>query len=138
MVIDTSAFVAIFQNEPEREDFIRAIESSSSRNVSVVASVEISIILESRYGLKAVQEFDLFVTEADIQFREVDSIQARAARNAYSQFGKGRHPANLNICDCFSYALARVLDQPLLFKGEDFTKTDIRRFPTWSVHRATP
>lgn len=128
MVIDSSAIVAILQDEPERQTFIEAINSVNYRNISAVSFVETSQILISRYEAKGIQEFDNFIDKANINIRSVDEAQAVIARRAFQEFGKGRHPAQLNFGDCFTYALAKILNQPLLFKGEDFSKTDINRF----------
>lgn len=126
MVIDTSALLAILQDEPERRLFNECIENASSRSVSVATFLEVSIVLESRFGSAGIHDLDLFVERAGIELHAVDVDQARAARAAYSRFGKGRHPAGLNFGDCFSYALARVLGEPLLFNGTDFARTDAR------------
>ena len=128
MVIDSSAIVAILQGEPERQTFIEAINSVNYRNISAVSFVETSQILISRYEAKGIQELDNFIDKANINIRSVDETQAVIARRAFQEFGKGRHPAQLNFGDCFTYALAKLLNQPLLFKGEDFSKTDINRF----------
>ncbi len=128
MVIDTSALVAILQNEPERTTLIAAIDSVDKRNLSAVSFVETAMVIESRYGSKGVLELDMLVDKAAINIRSVDLNQAKIARNAFRNFGKGRHPASLNFGDCFTYALAKMLNEPLLFKGEDFSKTDIRNF----------
>jgi ribonuclease VapC len=125
MVVDTSALLAILQDEPERRSFNEALESADSRLMSVATLVEISIIIESRYGAEGLRDLDLLIERAGIELVPVDVEQARAARSAYSRFGKGRHPAALNFGDCFSYALARVLGEPLLFKGGDFSRTGL-------------
>jgi ribonuclease VapC len=125
MVIDTSAFVAILTDEPERRRFIETIEAAESRLVSAATFVEISIVIESRYGAEGLRAFDLFLSKAGAEIVSVDSEQAHAARRAFSRFGKGRHQAALNYGDCFSYALANTRSQPLLFKGNDFIHTDV-------------
>lgn len=125
MVIDTSALVAILQDEPERRSFNEAIEAAGSRVMSVASYVEISIVIESRHGAEGLRELDRFIDRAGIDLIGVDVEQGRAARDAFSRFGKGRHPAALNFGDCFAYALARILEQPLLYKGDDFSKTDL-------------
>jgi len=125
MVVDTSALLAILQDEPERRRFNEALESADSRLMSVATLVEISIIIESRYGAEGLRDLDLLLERAGIELAPVDVEQARVARAAYSRFGKGRHAAALNFGDCFSYALARVLGEPLLFKGDDFSRTDL-------------
>jgi ribonuclease VapC len=126
MVIDTSAFLAILQNEPERRKFNEAIEAADTRSLSTASFVECSMILESRFGSDGVRDLDLFLAKAQITLVPVDADQADFARRAFREYGKGRHPAGLNFGDCFSYALARALDEPLLFKGNDFLQTDIK------------
>lgn len=128
MVIDTSALLAILFNEPERRLFNEAIEAAESRAVSAATFVEVSIVIESRFGAEGLRDLDLFIERAGIELVPVDSEQAYVARRAFSQFGKGRHRAGLNYGDCFAYALAMVLGEPLLFKGEDFPLTNITPF----------
>ena len=125
MVIDTSALLAILQDEPERRAFNEAIEGAASRAVSVASWVEVSMVIETRTGAEGLRDLDLFVDRARIGIVPVDVEQGKAARRAFSRFGKGRHPAGLNYGDCFAYALARQLGEPLLFKGDDFGKTDV-------------
>ena len=129
MVLDTSAVVAVLQNETERRKFNEAIEASESRSLSTASFVECSMILESRYGADGVRDLDLFIAKAQISLVPVDEEQANLARRAFQKFGKGRHPAGLNFGDCFSYALSRALDLPLLFKGNDFDQTDVECHP---------
>ena len=129
MVLDTSAVVAVLQNEPERRKFNEAIEASESRSLSTASFVECSMILESRYGTDGVRDLDLFIAKAQVSLVLVDEEQANLARRAFQKFGKGRHPAGLNFGDCFSYALSRALDLPLLFKGNDFNQTDVECHP---------
>jgi ribonuclease VapC len=128
MVIDTSAFAAIFFAEPERQKFLAAITSADSRLVSAATVLETGIVLESRQGEAAGREFDLFVVRANLQVIPVDADQADLARSAWRKYGKGRHPAALNFGDCFSYALAKSTGEPLLTKGTDFSQTDIAIF----------
>ncbi|WP_133513257.1 type II toxin-antitoxin system VapC family toxin [Candidatus Thiosymbion oneisti] len=125
MVIDTSALLAILQNEPERPAFNQAIESADTCALSTASFVELSMILQSRYGPDGIRDLDLFLSRAGIELIPVDSDQAYIARQAFRQFGKGRHPAGLNYGDCFSYAFAKSLGEPLLFKGQDFSQTDL-------------
>lgn len=127
MVIDTSALLAILADEPERRAFNEAIDGADTRRISAVTLVEASMIVETRFGAAGVRLLDAYLDRAAIQVVPVDLQQARAARDAYSQYGKGRHPAGLNFGDCFVYALARHLAEPLLFKGDDFTRTDVFR-----------
>lgn len=126
MVVDTSALLAILQDEPERRPFAEALEAADARLISVATLVETSILVESRYGAEGLRDLDLLLERAGIEAVPVDLEQAREARSAWSRFGKGRHPAGLDFGDCFSYALARVLGEPLLYKGEDFSRTDVR------------
>jgi ribonuclease VapC len=128
MVIDTSALLAILLDEPERRSFNEAIAVASSRVMSTATFVEASIVIESRFGAEGVRDLDLFVERAGIELAAVDEDQARIARRAFSRFGKGRHPAGLNYGDCFTYALAIVLGEPLLYKGNDFSQTDVAAF----------
>jgi ribonuclease VapC len=86
------------------------------------------MVIESRFGAEGLRDLDLFIERAGIALVPVDSEQAHVARRAFSRFGKGRHPAGLNYGDCFSYALASVLGEPLLYKGDDFRQTDIAPF----------
>jgi ribonuclease VapC len=128
MVIDTSAIVAILQNEPERRSFNEAIESADVRRISAATLVEVSIVIEARFGAAGLRALDMFLDRAGFEVIAVDTEQAKVARNAYSRFGKGRHPAALNYGDCFSYALASVFSEQLLFKGDDFSQTDLIAF----------
>lgn len=125
MAIDTSALLAILQNELERQPFNRAIEAAAMRRMSVASWVETSIVIDARYGGPGLAGVDLFVERARIELVPLDREQAIVARGAFSRFGRGRHPAGLNYGDRFPYALATVLGEPLLYKGEDFDKTDV-------------
>lgn len=127
MVIDTSALLAILQDEPERRRFNQAITGADSRLLSTASFVELSIVLQARHGAEAVRDLDLFVERARIELVPVDAEQARVARHAFARFGKGRHRAGLNYGDCFAYSLATLRGQVLLFKGNDFKRTDVGR-----------
>ena len=127
MVIDTSALAAILAGEPEQVAFIDAIERADVRLVSAATHVEASIVLEVRNGPAGVHNLDRLFDRAGIEIVPVDEEQALLARSAFQRFGKGRHPASLNFGDCFSYALAVARDEPLLFKGDDFPRTDVPR-----------
>ncbi len=127
MVIDTSAFLAILQDEPDRASFSKAIEAAAARRTSAATFLEASIVLEARQGADGVRLLDMLIESADIEVVAVDFAQAKIARRAFAHFGKGRHPAGLNYGDCFAYALARQLGEPLLCKGEDFSRTDLAR-----------
>ncbi|MGH8603561.1 MAG: type II toxin-antitoxin system VapC family toxin [Gammaproteobacteria bacterium] len=128
MVIDTSALLAILQDEPERRLFNEAIEAAESRVISAASFVETSIVIESRYGAEGQRDLDLFLGRAEIELVAVDSEQAHVARGAFSHFGKESHKAGLDYGDCFSYALAKVRGEPLLYKGDDFSQTDVTPF----------
>lgn len=125
MVVDTSAVIAILENERERRAFNEAIERAERCVMSAASYVETSILIEARHGYDGARDFDLFAVKAGIEVIAVDAEQAEIARVAYRKFGKGRHAAKLNFGDCFSYALAKAMAAPLLFKGDDFSKTDI-------------
>lgn len=125
MVIDTSALIAILQDEPERRVLNEAIEAAESCAMSTGSFLETSMVIESRYGPDGTRDLDLFISKARISLASVDADQAYVARDAFRRYGKGRHPAGLNFGDCFAYALAKMLDEPLLFKGHDFDLTDI-------------
>src|ERR1700685_3465097 len=125
MVIDTSALVAIFLSEPERQSFLDNIIAAETRLVSAATVLEAGRVLETRRGESAGREFDLFVVRANLQIIPVDVEQADLDRSACRKYGKGRHPAAPNFGDCFSYALAKATGEPLLAKGTDFAKTDV-------------
>ncbi len=129
MVIETSAVIAVLQDEPERRRLNEALDAAETRLMSTASFVECSIILEARHGEAGRDALDLLIAEAGIELVPVDVEQARVARRAFSQFGKGRHPAGLNFGDCFSYALAKTTGRPLLFKGIDFARTDLTAAP---------
>lgn len=125
MVIDTSAVLAIFLDEPERRQFIDAILQAGRRQISAATVLETGIVLESKRGESAGREFDLFVVRANLEIVPVDAEQVEAARSAWRRFGKGRHGAALNFGDCFTYGLAKLSGEPVLAKGSDFASTDI-------------
>ena len=125
MVLDTSALLAILFDEPERRGFTESIEAAERRLLSAANFVETSMVLESRHGAEGVRALDRLLAAASVEIVAVDSAQAIAAREAFRQFGKGRHSANLNFGDCFAYALAKCAAEPLLFKGNDFSQTDV-------------
>lgn len=126
MVIDTSALLAILFNEPERRRFTEALEAADARALSVVSFVEASLVVEVRVGAAGTRLLDELIERANVELIPVDVAQSKEARAAFTRFGKGRHAAALNFGDCFSYALARTRDEPLLFKGNDFAHTDVR------------
>ena len=125
MILDTSALVAVLFDEPEREEFILRIAEAPRRLISIGTLIEASIVVEARRGEVAGRELDLFLHRADVQTVAVSEEQALLARAAWRVYGKGRHPAGLNFGDLFAYALARATGEELLFKGSDFTQTDL-------------
>lgn len=127
MVLDTSALLAVLLNEPAAPAFRLALEADPVRLLSAASLVETSIVIEARVGEPGGRELDLLIHKAAIEVVAVDAAQADLARHAYRQFGKGRHPAGLNYGDCFAYALAQSAGEPLLFKGDDFSRTDVAR-----------
>ena len=125
MVLDTSAIVAILQDEPERPTFTRLIGTDPQPLMSAVTRVECTFVMEGRKREPGRKELELFLREAEVDVVAVTPEQADLACEAFRRFGKGRHPAALNIGDCFAYALAKAIREPLLYKGSDFSRTDI-------------
>ena len=125
MVIDTSAIVAMLTDEPDAERLEAAVEADHTRLMSTASYLEAAIVVETRYGEAGGRELDLWLHRAAVDLVAIHTDQADAARAAYRKYGKGRHRAGLNCGDCLSYGLARISGQPLLFKGEDFRRTDI-------------
>jgi ribonuclease VapC len=126
MIIDTSALAAIFFGEPELEIYIQAIHDAATSRISAANFVELSMVVEGQIGPEAGRQCDVFFRRAEIVIEPVTVEHAHLARQAFLDFGKGRHPARLNFGDCFAYALAKATGEPLLFKGEDFSRTDVR------------
>lgn len=127
MVVDTSALLALLLNEPEAETFRMAVEEDATRLVSAGTVLEAALVIEARKGEAGGRELDLLLHKAEVQIVPVDAEQVAEARRAYRRYGKGRHAAALNFGDVFAYALARSSGEPLLFKGSDFARTDVRR-----------
>jgi ribonuclease VapC len=126
MILDTSAVIAILRNESEAMRFAELIEAADQRRISAVNYVEAAAVIESNRDPIASRRFDELLREAEVRIEAVTVKQARLAREAYRDFGKGsKHKAKLNFGDCFAYALAKDLSEPLLFKGDDFVHTDI-------------
>lgn len=126
MIIDTSALVAILFDESDARRYAEAIVSADDRRISAATFVEVSIVVEAQTRGSGPSQLDSLLRTAAIAVEPVTEEQARIARQAFVDFGKGRHPAGLNFGDCFSYALAKASGEPLLFKGEDFARTDIQ------------
>jgi len=127
MVLDTSALLAVLQDEEGAEDLLIAIEDDETRLISAATVLEATLVLEARFGDAAGRELDLLISKAAIEVVPVDRNQLAEARRAWRRFGRGRHAANLNYGDLFSYALSRTSGEALLFKGDDFTRTDVAR-----------
>jgi ribonuclease VapC len=125
MVLDTSALLAVLMGEPERDSFIALLAAADDAVISAATLVEASIVMRAKTGAKGESDLDELLAAAAVRCVAVDAAQAIVAREAYERFGKGRSPAGLNFGDCFSYALARVMGRPLLFKGTDFSETDV-------------
>jgi ribonuclease VapC len=127
MVVDSSAILAILLNEPDAQPLRAAFDVDQTRLLSAASLLEAAIVIESRKGDAGSQALDLLISKSQIRIAAVDANQVDEARRAWRRFGKGRHAAGLNFGDLFSYALSRTTGEPLLFKGEDFTRTDVAR-----------
>ena len=125
MIVDTSAIIAILRNEPDADEFAATIASAAIRRISAATYVETAIVIDSNRSPLLSNLLDSFLTRSLINIEPVTVEQAHLARNAYRDFGKGRHRSGLNLGDCFAYALAKEKAEPLLFKGDDFRKTDV-------------
>jgi ribonuclease VapC len=125
VILDSSAVVAILRAEPEALAMAQAVDRAEECAISAVSYVEAAIVIDSSRDPVASRRFDDFFREAGITIESVTPRQAEVAREAYRDFGKGRHRAGLNFGDCFAYALAKEKGEALLFKGDDFCHTDI-------------
>jgi len=125
MVLDTSAVVAILEDEPERPSFVRALARAKDPLISTATLFESSIVMHGRGGDRAVARLDELLLAAGVRCVALDVTHVHAARDAWLRYGKGRSPAGLNFGDCFSYALAITTGRPLLYKGDDFAQTDV-------------
>lgn len=125
MILDTSALAAIFFGEPEADHYIQIIHDAERCRLSAANFVELSLVIEGQMGTDALHQADMFLRRTGVVMEPFTADQAYIARQAFHDYGKGRHPAGLNFGDCFAYALAKVTGEPLLFKGDDFRKTDI-------------
>ena len=135
MIIDSSALVAVFDGEPEHGAFTRAIFEASRRRMSAATFVEVIMVIDGRRDVVQSRQFDDLVGGMDIEIAPFTERQARLAREAFRDFGRGSgHRARLNLGDCFAYALAVDTGEPLLYKGDDFVYTDVRSvFPCGDV-----
>jgi ribonuclease VapC len=129
MIIDRSALIAILLGEPEAELFALLIARDSRRIVSTFTALETSIVIEAKKGDLGGRELDILLDRAKIEIVPLTVEQLEIARSAWRKYGRGRHPAGLNIGDCCSYALSKCCGEPLLFKGRDFSQTDIETVP---------
>ena len=125
MIVDTSALLAILEQEPEAERLARAIASADGSSVSSATLLEAGIVVQARRGDEGARDLDLLIVKLGISVQAFSARQADVARKAYRKYGRGRHSAALNFGDCFAYALARDTSEPLLAKGDDFRKTDL-------------
>src|SRR5215471_7573692 len=126
MIVDTSAFIAILRDEEGAMAYARAIANAAIRRICAATYVETAALIDASRDPIASRRFDDLLHEAQFAIEPVTEVQARIAREAYRDFGRGSgHPARLNFGDCFAYALAKAMNEPLLFKGDDFTRTDI-------------
>ena len=128
IIVDTSALFAIAANESERDAFIEILDSEKGL-ISAVTYVESVMVLTGRSKRLASARVDDLMRASGLEIVPVDESLANAAVNAFDRYGKGRHPARLDLSDCFAYGLAKSRNLPLLFKGDDFSKTDIQ--PAW-------
>ncbi|ASP89665.1 MULTISPECIES: type II toxin-antitoxin system VapC family toxin [Rhizobiaceae] len=125
MIVDTSALVAILYREPEAASFVNYIHDAETTRISVANYVELSMVVESQLGPDGMRQAEAFFRRAGIIVEPVTLEHGELARQAFLDFGKGRHKAGLNFGDCFAYALAKASGEPLLFKGNDFSQTDV-------------
>jgi ribonuclease VapC len=126
MIVDTSALIAILRDEQDAMVHARAIANAAIRRISAATYVETAAVIDASRDPIASRRFDDLLREARFAIEPVTEAQARIAREAYRDFGRGSgHPARLNFGDCFSYALSKAMNEPLLFKGDDFTRTDV-------------
>lgn len=125
MIVDSSVIIAILQNEKDANELAAALLRAPVRRMSAVTWVESAIVTDGNRNPVLSRRFDDLLRDVHMRIETVTPSQAEIARDAYRDFGKGRHKAGLNLGDCFSYALAKEMDEPLLFKGNDFARTDV-------------
>jgi ribonuclease VapC len=126
MVVDTSAILAVLLNDPEGALFLTRLSDTPQPLLSAANWLELAIVIDGRKGPQWLADLDAFLEGLDVAVVPVSLSQTRIARDGYRRFGKGNHPASLNFGDCFAYALAKERHLPLLFKGDDFVRTDVR------------
>jgi ribonuclease VapC len=125
MIVDSSAIIAILRDEPDASQMAEALQEAPTRHISAITYVEAAVVADKDRNPLLSRRFDRLVHDARLSVESVTPKQAELARQAYRDFGKGRHKAGLNLGDCFAYALAKEMDEPLLFKGNDFRHTDV-------------
>lgn len=125
MIVDTSAVLAILFDEHDAPRFAEAIAAADTCRMSAVNFAEAAIVVDNQAGAGGGRQFEDFIRRSGMAIETVTEEQAHIARQAYAEYGKGRHAAGLNFGDCFAYALAKVTGEKLLFKGKDFAKTDM-------------
>jgi ribonuclease VapC len=125
MILDTSCIIAILADEPDADRYIQAISHSPRCRISAGTFIELSIVLESQFPPEVARQCEALFRSAKIEIEPVTVDQAFLARQAFHNFGKGKHKARLNFGDCFGYALSKESGEPLLFQGHDFSKTDV-------------
>jgi ribonuclease VapC len=125
IIVDSSALIAVLDNEDDAQTFARALAEADAALISAATLVETAIVMLNRHGARSARLLDELVEEANLEVESVTVQQAQLAREAYTEYGKGQNAAGLSFGDCFSYALAKATGCPLLFKGDDFTRTDI-------------
>jgi ribonuclease VapC len=125
MVVDTSVIIAILFDESDKDFFRAKLESANRRFISAASVLEASMVFMGRTGVADISVLDTAIAELQIEMVDVNAQQVAMAQNGFALYGRGRHRAKLNLGDCFSYALAKVLNEPLLFKGNDFSETDV-------------
>ncbi|MBI1181574.1 MAG: PIN domain-containing protein [Alphaproteobacteria bacterium] len=126
MIVDTSVLVALVRREPEENDFLRVLAETPRPMISSANLLEACIVIDSAKRDDLSEAFDGIVATLDLEVTAVTSLHATIAREAYRRYGKGNHPARLNFGDCIAYALAMANDDTLLFKGDDFSQTDVK------------
>lgn len=125
MIVDTSALLAVLLEEDDSETYLDAMLDAERVRISAASAVELGIVAIIKAGADAELKIDLLLRRIGAEIVSVDAAQATFARSAFRTFGKGRHKAQLNFGDCFSYTLSKVSNEPLLYKGKDFARTDV-------------
>lgn len=125
MIVDTSVVIAVLRGESDAAEIAVALERADICRMSAVTYVETTVVTDSNRNPVLSRRLDDLLHDSRIQVESVTPMQAEIARYAYRDFGKGRHKAGLNLGDCFAYALAKAVGEPLLFKGDDFNHTDV-------------